>query len=57
MADKLMYILNDDTQYYPFCRLKLEVETFVHSTSNKPINSNPIKVPKVVEPSNKKTLM
>ena len=57
MADKLIYIPNVDTQYYPFCRLKLEVETFVHSTSNKPINSNPIKVPKVVKPSNKKTLM
>ena len=21
MADKLIYITNDDTQYYPFCRL------------------------------------
>ena len=28
MADKLMYIPNDDTEYYPFCRLKLVVETF-----------------------------
>ena len=27
MADKLMYIPNDDTQNYPFCRLKLVVET------------------------------
>ena len=28
--DNLMYIPNDDTQSYPFCRLKLVVET--HST-------------------------
>ena len=47
MADKLMYIPNDDTQNYPekllyipsddtqncpFCRLQLVVETFGHST-------------------------
>ena len=34
MADKLMYIPNNDTQNYPFCRLKLvdELETFEHST-------------------------
>ena len=32
MTDKLMYIPNDDTQNYPFCRLKLVVETFEHST-------------------------
>ena len=31
-ADKMMYIPNDDTQIYPFCGLKLEVETFEHST-------------------------
>ena len=30
MADKLMYILNDNTQNYPFCRLRLVVETFKH---------------------------
>ena len=28
MADKFMYISNDDTQNYPFCWLKLVVETF-----------------------------
>ena len=28
MADKLMYIHNDNTQNYPFCRLKFVVETF-----------------------------
>ena len=28
MADKLMYIPNDDTQNHPFCRLQLVVEKF-----------------------------
>ena len=32
MAYKLMYIPNDDTQNYPFCRLKLVVEMFEHPT-------------------------
>ena len=27
MADKLMYIPNDDTNNYPFCRLKLLVQS------------------------------
>ena len=27
-----MYISNDDTQIYSFCRLQLVVETFGHST-------------------------
>ena len=31
MADKLMYLLNDDTQNYPFYRLQLVVETIGHS--------------------------
>ena len=33
MADKLMYLIipNDDSQNYPFYRLKLVVETFEHS--------------------------
>ena len=30
MADKLVYIPNDDTQNFPFCRLKLVVETLEH---------------------------
>ena len=30
MDDKLMYIYNDDTQNYPFCRFQLVVETFEH---------------------------
>ena len=28
LADKSMYIPNDDTQNYPFCTLKLVVETY-----------------------------
>ena len=31
-ADKLMYIPNDDTQNFAFCRLKLVVEMFEHSS-------------------------
>ena len=34
MADKLMYIANDDTQNYAFSRLKLVVEMFKHSRLN-----------------------
>ncbi len=32
MADKLIYILNDNKQNYSFCRLQLEVERFGHIT-------------------------
>ena len=32
MADKLIYIFNNDTKNYPFRRLKLVIETFGHST-------------------------
>ena len=56
MVDELMYISNDETQNYPFSRLQLVVETFGHSTYD-PINQKSIKVPKVVEPKNKKTLL
>ena len=48
-----MYIPNDDTPNYLFCRLQLVVETFV----NEPTNKNLMKVPKVVYPTNKKTLL
>ena len=57
MADKLMYILNVDTQNYSFCRLQFVVETFAHSIYNILTNQNPLKVPKVVEPTNKETLL
>ena len=56
MADKLMYIPNDDTQNYHFCRIKLMVATFEHST--KLTNQSKfIKVPKDVKPTNKKPLL
>ncbi len=32
IADKLKYIPNDDTQYYPFYRIQLVVESFGQST-------------------------
>ena len=51
-------IPNDNTQNYPFCRLKLAVEseTFKHST--KLTNQSKFtEVPKVVKPTNKKTLL
>ena len=32
VAEKLMYIPNDDTQNYLFCRLQIVVETLGHST-------------------------
>ena len=51
--DKLMYILYDDAQNFPFCGLQLVVETFGYSTWW--INqSNFTKVPKVIKPTNKK---
>ena len=53
MADKLMYISNYDTQNYHFCRLKLEVKTFEHSTA--PNNQNS-QVPNVIKTAKKKTL-
>ena len=35
MADNLLYIPNDDTQNYPFCRLQLVVE-ILDTQLNKP---------------------
>ena len=48
MADKLIFIPNDDTQIYPFCRLQLVVER-LHTQLNEQTNQNSI-VPKVVKP-------
>ena len=45
MADKLIYIPNDDTQYFPLCRYKKRLDTQT--------NKNSINVPKVVKPTNK----
>ena len=54
ITDKLMYISNDVTQNYFFCRLQLVIETFGHST--KWTNESKFKVPKIVRHTNKKTL-
>ena len=40
MADKLVYILNDDTQNYPFGKLKLVVEETFEQSINQPIKIN-----------------
>ena len=42
MADKMMYILNDDTQIYPLCRLKLNTQL------NERTNQNSLKSPKLL---------
>ena len=55
MADKLMYIPNDDTQNYLFCRLKLMVIKRLNTQLNESNNQNSPKVPKFGKPTNKKT--
>ena len=55
MTDKLMYIPNDYTQNYPFYRLKFLLKR-LDTQFNEPKDQNSIKVPKVVKPTNKKTL-
>ena len=51
MADKLMYTPNDDTQNYPFCRLKSIAKTL------KLMNQLIKLVPKVVKPANKNIII
>ena len=51
-----MYIPNDDTQNDPSHKSQLMVEKFRQSTWWPP-NQNSIKVPKVVKPTNKNTLL
>ena len=48
MTDKLMYIPNEDTQNYPYCRLQLVVKTFWTLNLNEPANQYSRKVLKVV---------
>ena len=43
MADELMYIPNNDTKYYPFCRLQFVVETLDTKQLNEPTNQNSMK--------------
>ena len=52
MGDKLMYIPNVNSENCHFYILQLVVETFGHQT-----NQNSVEVPKVVSPTNKKTLL
>ena len=55
MGDKLMYNVHPKWEYlnYPFCRLE-----FVDDIElNKPTNQNSINAPKVVKPTNNKTLL
>ena len=54
MTNKLMYIPNDDTQNYSFCRFQLLVEKSGLDLTEQ-TNRNLMKVPKAVEPTNKKT--
>ena len=54
MAEKLIYVLNDDTQIYPFCKLQFVLKS-IDTQLNK--QTNQIIVPKIVEPMNKKTLL
>ena len=49
MSVKMMYIPNGDTQNYPIYGLQKGVKTFGYLAS--------IKIPKVVMPTNKKTLL
>ena len=49
MADKFMYIPNEDTQNYSFCK-RLDTQL------NYLTNQNSLKVPKIVNSTNKKTL-
>ena len=49
MANKFMYISNDDTQYYPFCRLQLSGWNVLETQLNESTNQNTIKVPKAVK--------
>ena len=56
MTDKLLYIPNDDMQNCPFYRLQLMIETF-DTQLNELTNKNLMKVPKVVKPTNEKTLL
>ena len=56
MADKLMYIPNDNTQKYLFCRLQLVVRMLGNSTLVT-YQSNFNIVLKVVQTMNKKTFL
>ena len=52
MADKFIYIPNNDSQNYPFCRLKR-----LDTQRNEPTNQNLVEVPNIVEIVRKKELV
>ena len=52
-----MYILNNDSQNYQFCRLQLVVEETLDTKLKEPTYQSQIKVPNVVKPTNKETLL
>ena len=56
MADKLIYIPNDDTRNEPFCRLQLKIFYTLNLKKQK-IKTQKLKVCKVVKQSNKKKLL
>ena len=45
MADKLMYIPNDDSQNYPFCRSKLVLLKRLNTQPYESTNQNSLKSP------------
>ena len=53
MDEKLMYISNEDNLGYNFSRSKLLIKKFGHCLFEL-TNRNPMKVPKVFEPKNRK---
>ena len=56
MADKLMYIPNDDTQVTPSVGYNQWLK-HLDTQLNDSTNQNEIKVPKVVKPTNKNKLL
>ena len=51
MTDKLVYIPNDDTQTCNYWLKRLDTQLYETS------NQNSVKVPRVVKPMNKKTVL
>ena len=56
MADKLIYIPYKDTQFKPSVHYNYWLKR-LDTQLNKPTNENSLKVPKVDNPTNKKTLL
>ena len=56
MTNKLMYIPNANTKITPYVNNNQRLKR-LETQLNKPTNQNSVKVPKVVKPKNKKTLL